>query len=52
MVGYGDNCQKSHEIYEEFEKPNLRPLPDKLFNLGGFNVIDVNSRKKVCRNYP
>lgn len=35
---------KSQEIFEKFEKPNLRPLPDKLFEFG-------SKKEKIGRNY-
>jgi len=39
-----------NEIFEKFEKPNQRPLPDKSFDFGGSNVIDMKSRQKIGRN--
>jgi len=47
-----NNGHTPNEIFEKFEKPNLRPLPDKPFNLGGSNVIDMKTRQKVGRNDP
>ena len=47
-----NNGHTPHEIFEKFEKPNLRPLPDKPFEFGGSNVIDMNTRKKIGRNDP
>jgi preprotein translocase subunit SecA len=47
-----NNGHTPQEIFEKFEKPNLRPLPDKPFNLGGSNVIDMKTRKKIGRNDP
>ena len=32
------NGYTPQEISEKFEKPNLRPLPDKPFEFGGSNV--------------
>jgi preprotein translocase subunit SecA len=43
-----NNGYTPQEIFEEFEKPNLRPLPDKPFELGGSNVMG----KKIGRNDP
>lgn len=39
-----------HEIFEKFEKTNLRPLPDKPLEFGGSNVIDMKTRQKIGRN--
>ena len=47
-----NNGHTPNEIFEKFEKPNLRPLPNKPFNLGGSNVIDMKTRQKVGRNDP
>lgn len=43
-----NNGYTPQEIFEEFEKPNLRPLPDKPFKFGGSNVMG----KKIGRNDP
>jgi uncharacterized protein YecA (UPF0149 family) len=43
---------KPNEIFERFEKPNLRPLPDKPFDFNQTNIIDMKTRKKVGRNNP
>ena len=41
-----DNGYTPHEIFEKFEKPHLRPLPDKPFDFNANNVIDMNTRRK------
>jgi len=45
-----NNGHTPHEIHELVEKPNLRPLPEKPFELGGSNVIDMKTRQKIGRN--
>jgi uncharacterized protein YchJ len=45
-----NNGHTPQEIFEKFEKPNLRPLPDKPFEFGSFNVIDMNTGQKIGRN--
>lgn len=45
-----NNGHTPHEIYELVEKPNLRPLPEKPFKLGGSNGIDMKTREKIGRN--
>ncbi len=47
-----NNGHTPNEIFEEFEKPNLRPLPDKPFNFNDTGVIDMNYREKISRNDP
>lgn len=47
-----NNGYTPNEIFEKFEKPHLRPLPDKPFEFGASNVIDMNSRQKIGRNDP
>ena len=47
-----NNGHTPNEIFEKFEKPNMRPLPDKSFEFGGSNVIDIKTRQKVGRNDP
>ena len=47
-----NNGNTPNEIYEMFEKPNMRPFPDKPFEFGGSNVIDMKSRQKIGRNDP
>lgn len=47
-----NNGYTPQEIFEKFEKPNLKPLPDKPFDFGGSKVVDMNTRKKVGRNDP
>lgn len=47
-----NNGHTPNEIFEKFEKPNLRPLPDKPFEFGGSNVIDMKTRQKIGRNDP
>lgn len=47
-----NNGHTPNEIFEKFEKPNLRPLTDKPFDFGGSNVIDMKSRQKIGRNDP
>ena len=47
-----NNGHTPNEIFEKFEKPNLRPLQYKPFDFGGSNVIDMKSRQKIGRNDP
>jgi preprotein translocase subunit SecA len=47
-----NNGYTPHEIFEEFEKPHLRPLPDKPFEFKGAKVTDMNTRQKIGRNDP
>ncbi len=47
-----NNGHTPNEIFEKFEKPNLKPLPDKPFEFGGSNVIDMKTKQKVGRNDP
>ena len=53
-----NNGHTPNEIFEKFEKPNLRPLPDKPFDFGGIgmsnatNVIDIRTKEKIGRNEP
>ena len=47
-----NNGHTPNEIFEMFEKPFLRPLPDKPFNFEETNVIDIKTRTKVGRNDP
>jgi len=46
-----NNGHAPHEIFEKFEKPNLRPLPDKLFDFNATNVIDMKTRKKASGHF-
>ena len=45
-----NNGYTPQEIFEKFEKPNLRPLPDKPYDFNATNVIDMKTRKKIGRN--
>lgn len=47
-----NNGHTPNEIHEKYEKPNLKPLPDKPFDFNATNVIDMRSRKKIGRNDP
>lgn len=47
-----NNGYTPNEIFDKFEKPNLKPLPDKPFEFGGSSVIDMKTRKKIGRNDP
>jgi hypothetical protein len=47
-----NNGHTPNEIFEKFEKPNLRPLPDEPFNFDGADIFDFKSGKKVGRNDP
>lgn len=47
-----NNGHTPHEIFEKFEKPKMKPLPDKPFEFEDSNVIDMNTRQKVGRNDP
>ena len=45
-----NNGHTPKEIFEKYEKPYLRPLPDKPFDFNATNVIDIKTRKKIGRN--
>jgi preprotein translocase subunit SecA len=47
-----NNGHTPQEIFEKFEKPNLRPLPDKPFEFGGSNMFDIKTKQKIGRNDP
>ena len=47
-----NNGHTPHEIFEMFEKPFLRPLPEKPFSFDETNVIDIKTRQKIGRNDP
>jgi len=47
-----NNGHTPHEIFEKFEKPHLRPLPKRPFDLNDTNMIDIKTRKKMGRNDP
>ena len=47
-----NNGHTPNEIFEKFEKSNLRPLPNKPFEFGGSNAIDMKTRQKIGRNDP
>lgn len=47
-----NNGYTPHEIFAKFEKPKLRPLPDKPFDFNETNIIDIKTREKVGRNDP
>ena len=47
-----NNGHTPQEIFERFEKPKLRPIPNKPFEFSGPNVIDMKTRKKNGRNDP
>lgn len=47
-----NNGHTPNEIFEKYEKPHLRPLPDKPFELDGAEIINYKTRKKVGRNDP
>jgi uncharacterized protein YchJ len=47
-----DAYHAPNEIFEKFEKSNLRPLPDEPFNFDGADIFDFKSGKKVGRNDP
>ena len=47
-----NNGHTPNEIFEKFEKPHLRPLPDKPFGLDGADIFDFKTGKKVGRNDP
>lgn len=46
------NGNTPQEIFEEFEKPHLRPLPKKPYRACASNVIPMEKKKKVGRNEP
>jgi len=47
-----NNGHTPREIFEKYEKPYLRPLPDKPFEFGGTDIFDFKTGKKVGRNDP
>lgn len=47
-----NNGHTPQEIFEKYEKPHLRPLPDKPFEFGGADVFDFKTGKKAGRNDP
>lgn len=47
-----NNGHTPHEIFEIFERPNLKPLPSQPFKIRQSNVIHINTKKKVGRNNP
>jgi preprotein translocase subunit SecA len=44
-----NNGHTPNEIFEKFEKPNLRPLPDEPFE---FDAAEMKIGNKVGRNDP
>ncbi len=49
---YENNGHTPQEIFEQFEKPKLRPLPAEPFKFDGPDVIDFRSGNKIGRNDP
>lgn len=49
---WGNNGYTPQEIFEQFEKPKLRPLPAEPFNFDVADIIDFKSGNKVGRNDP
>ena len=47
-----NNGHTPNEIFEKYEKPHLRPLPDKPFEFDGADIFDFKTGKKVGRNDP
>ena len=47
---WGNNGHTPNEIFEKYEKPHLRPLPDKSFEFGSANIFDFGAGKKIGRN--
>lgn len=47
-----NNGHTPDELHKRYEKPNLRPLPEKPFGFTESKVIDFIPRKKVGRNDP
>ena len=47
-----NNGHTPHEIFENYEKSHLRPLPDRPSHLGGADIIDFKTGKKIGRNDP
>jgi len=47
-----NNGYTPQEIFEQFEKPKLRPLPAEPFKFDFADIIDFKSGKKVGRNDP
>ncbi|PTQ85979.1 SEC-C motif-containing protein [Trichococcus patagoniensis] len=46
------NGNTPQEIFEEFEKPHLRPLPDKPYRARAVNVFPFEKKVKIGRNDP
>lgn len=47
-----NNGHTPQEIFEQFEKPKLRPLPAESFKFDGIDVADNKSDNKIGRNAP
>lgn len=47
-----NNGHTPNEIFKKFEKPNLKPLPNKPFDFNKTNVFDIRTKKKIGRNDP
>lgn len=47
-----NNGHTPNEIFEQFERPKLKPLPSEPFKIRESNVIDINTKKKLGRNNP
>lgn len=47
-----NNGHTPDELFNKFEKQNLKPLPSQPFESGPTNVIDIRTRKKIGRNDP
>lgn len=46
------NGHAPQEIFEEFEKPHLRPLPKEPYRAGASNVVPFVKKVKIGRNDP
>jgi len=47
-----NNGHTPQEIFEQFEKPKLRPLPEEPFKFDGIDVTDDKSDNKIGRKAP
>lgn len=45
-----NNGYTPNELFNKYEKPNLKPLPDKPFDFNDTNVFDFKTGNKVGRN--
>jgi len=43
------NGHTPQELYEQFEKPKMRPLPEEPYKLGGADVPDIMNPEQYDR---